>query len=70
MTEQHPIVHPGDKVIYWSSETGMDDQYGTVERAEAMQGSTYAKIIPDAPPHTPKYLFYRAVWGFELVRGS
>lgn len=67
---QKPVVQSGDKVFFWVPQTGTVAQRGIVEQSENVCGSTYAKIIPDTPPYTPKYLFYRAVWGFEPVRGE
>lgn len=67
MNEQEiPVVKPGDPVRFWLPDTGLSAQSGKVETSEIRLGHTYAKIIPDKEPGKPVYLFYKAVWGFDL----
>lgn len=61
-------VHKGDRVRFWTIETGLSPQYGIVQELfQTAEGIPYAKIIPESKPEHPKYLCPHAVWGFEPV---
>ena len=59
----------GDRVRYWTPDTGPIGKVGTirfVEPVEKWPDVVYAQIMPDdgAPPLT---LFDRAIWGFDVI---
>ncbi len=58
-----PVVRAGDRVRFWTMQTGLAPQLGTVRSIEPLYGSLYAAIESDAGGM--KYLFFRAMWGFE-----
>lgn len=58
-----PFVRVGDRIRFWTVQTGLTPQLGTVRSIELLYGTLYAAIEPDAGGM--KYLFFRAVWGFE-----
>ena len=63
-----PVVQPGDKVRFWTQETGLVPQMGTVHTLHApVQGIPYAEIKPDSDPERHIYLCHRAVWGYEWI---
>lgn len=65
-----PCVQPGDKVRFWSVETGLQPQRGTICSSEIRYGFTYAVIQPDNEPEKRLHLFHHAVWGFEPIEGG
>jgi hypothetical protein len=64
---EKPVVRPGERVYFWTPQTGTVAQLGRVRQTETKWGCTYAEIVPATPPYTPVFLFYRATWGFEPV---
>lgn len=60
------IVASGDRVRFWTNQTGLKPLFGIVEEAELRYGSTYAAIKPDGSDNLV-YLFYGAIWGFALI---
>ena len=62
------IVQSGDKVRFWTQETGLSPQLGTVHALHATVGGIpYAEISPDSDPGRHIYLCHRAVWGYEKL---
>ena len=61
-----PCVAPGNRVRFWLMRTGLAAQFGTVISAELLYDSTYATIQPD-DGGAVVHLFYRAVWGFDVL---
>lgn len=62
-----PCVHQGNKVRFWTTETGLQPQPGTVCSSEIRYDATYAVIQPDKEPEKRLHLFHHAVWGFEPI---
>jgi len=62
-----PCVHQGDRVRFWSVETGLQPQMGTVCSSKVLFSATFAIIQPDNAPEKRYHLFHRAVWGFEPI---
>lgn len=59
----------GDRVRYWTPDTGPDGKTGTirfVEPVEKWPDVVYAQIAPDDGA-SPLILFDRAVWGFDVI---
>jgi hypothetical protein len=67
MNMNFPVVHVGDAVRFWTPETGMREQRGTICTVRISQGILEAEIIPDRGPERRVFLCYGAVWGFKPV---
>jgi len=59
-------VQTGDRVKYWTPETGIKPNLGMVVTAESRNGSIYATILPD-DRESLIYLYYGAIEGFAPV---
>ena len=59
------VPQVGDKVLFWTLETGLQAQHGTIQDLFE-DGIPYATIIPDTKPDVPVYLCHHAVWGYEV----
>jgi hypothetical protein len=57
----------GDRVKFWTRDTGLQPQLGTVQELRRAFGIPYAAISPDGAQGSLVYLCHRAVWGYELL---